>query len=229
MVALICRRPVNIDVRRKRTQLSGDGRPGGHRRRNAVQMALRHRRAMTRQEDWTTGPWLRAAELALEWRAHFFAPDFFASLNFAPRSFASSASINSLRSRHFRLSRSDFLLTVGRRLSGTVSEILNVAPLRSLSTAVRHPFKVPNPGIASKPPTSPRTERHPGVPVACPRCVLERMLAKFRLAGYDDRSPAGRGSPTGGGPQPPRNDKPSDAAEAVATSSTMEQSPARPR
>jgi hypothetical protein len=45
------RRSVTLDVRRKRTQLSGDGRQGGHRRRNAVQMALRHRLAVIWQEN----------------------------------------------------------------------------------------------------------------------------------------------------------------------------------
>jgi hypothetical protein len=47
--------------------------------------------------------WPRAAELVPAWRSHFFAPIYFAldsftRLNFAPRSFASSASINLLRS-----------------------------------------------------------------------------------------------------------------------------------
>jgi hypothetical protein len=72
------------------------------------------------------------------------------------------------------------------------------------------------------------TERHPGVPVACPRCVPEPMLAKFRGARYDDRSRAGRRSPTGGGPQPARNDEPSDAREAAATSSQVVESLAPP-
>jgi hypothetical protein len=54
---------------------------------------------MIRQEDLTTGKWPRAAKSAPEWLAHFFAPDFSARLNFAPRSFASAAaSINILRS-----------------------------------------------------------------------------------------------------------------------------------
>jgi hypothetical protein len=88
---------------------------------------------------------------------------------------------------------------------------------------------LPAPGIASKPPTSPRTQRLPGVPVACPRSVPEPMLATFRLARYDDRSRAGRRSPTGGGPQPARNDEQSDAPEAATTSSKMEHSSARPR
>jgi hypothetical protein len=167
-----------------------------------------------------------------------------------------------------------FLLASDRRHSASVSEILNVAPLRSLSTDIRHPFRITNrgiktpgpkppgsarpgsepsgseipavkalglrtsgakkpglpaPGIASKPPTSPRTQRLPGVPVACPHSIPERMLAKFRGARYDDRSRAGRRSPTGGGPRPARNDEPSDGPAASAPSSNMEQSPARPQ
>jgi hypothetical protein len=47
---------------------------------------------------------------------------------------------------HPRPSRLFFLLTSHRRHSAIVSEILNVAPIGSLSTAVRHPFKLPNPG-----------------------------------------------------------------------------------
>jgi hypothetical protein len=60
--------------------------------------------------------WPRGAEFGLAWRSHFFAPDFFARLNFAPRS-----------------SRLFFLLTSHRRRSASASEILNVAPLRSNS------------------------------------------------------------------------------------------------
>jgi hypothetical protein len=138
-----------------------------------------------------------------------------------------AASINLLRSRHPRPSRSFFLLTSDRRHSASVSEILNVAPFdQRLSTDVRHPFRITNPGIrtpgprtrgsetpgsknpglpapgiASKSPTSSRTQRLPGVPVACPRSIPEPMLAKFRGARYDDRSRAGRRSPTGGGPR----------------------------
>jgi hypothetical protein len=88
---------------------------------------------------------------------------------------------------------------------------------------------LPAAGIASKPPTSPRTQRPPGVPVACRRTIPNRMLAEFRPARYDDRSRAGRRSPTGGGPQPAWTDEQSDAPEAATTSSKMEQSLARPR
>jgi len=44
-------------------------------------MALRHRPAVIRQEDLTTGKWLRAAELAPAWLAHFSAINFSARLN----------------------------------------------------------------------------------------------------------------------------------------------------
>ena len=178
----------------------------------------------------------------------FFCPQFFCPLEL-PASFVRVVGFDQDPSvQHPRPSRLFFLLTSGRRHSASVSEILNVAPLRSLSTDVRHPFRITNPGsrtpepktrgsetpglpapgIASKPPTSPRTQRLPGVPVACPRSIPERMLAKFRPARYDDRRRAGRRSPTAGGPQPARNDEQSDAREAAATSSPMVGSRAPP-
>jgi hypothetical protein len=102
-----------------------------------------------------------------------------------------------------RPSRAFFLLTSDRRRSASVSENLNVALLdQCISTVVRHPFRItnpgtqtpgsknpgsknpglPGPGIASKPATSPGTQCLPGVPVTCPHSIPTRMLAKFRGA-----------------------------------------------
>ena len=52
MVGLSCRRSVTLFVHRTRPQLSGGGRRGGHRRGNAVQIALRHRAAVVWQENY---------------------------------------------------------------------------------------------------------------------------------------------------------------------------------
>jgi hypothetical protein len=200
----------------------------------------------------------------------FFAPRFFCPLEL-PASYVRVVRFDQAPPvPHPRPSRLFFLPTSHRRRSARVSEILNVAPRRSLSTDVRHPFRITNPEIrtsgprtraseaprSSKPPgienfgsrtsgakkaglaargivssgaTFPGTQRLPGIPVACPRRVAESMLAKFRPVRYDDRSRAGRRLPTGGGPQPARNDEPSDAREAAKASSKVEHSPARPR
>jgi hypothetical protein len=90
-----------------------------------------------------------------------------------------------------------FLLTSGRRHSASVSEILNVAPIRSISLdgrplsiqnprpgdqnpgignpGLEKPRGLPAPGIASKPPTSPRTQCPRGIPVAWPHSIPEPM------------------------------------------------------
>ena len=165
--------------------------------------------SVIRAEKLMAEKWPSAAKLPSAGNDDLSAINLSANPPFLDRSLASWPVSNDFASLPLSgSSRSFFLPTSVPRHSASVSEILNVAPLdQCLSTVVRHPSRITNletrspgpktpgsetsgakdrglpaPGIASKPPTSPRTQRFPGVLVTCPRTGPEHACQISRRA-----------------------------------------------